>query len=102
MMLAQRHVKVVLALVALKVTEGQRQTLEAFAAPRPDQLSAGDVEKHVDKYDFKSENVIELLKELKLKFEDDKLAATKAETNGLNAYDLSKQARDNSIKAAQK
>jgi len=56
--------------------------------------------KHVDKYDFKSENVIELLKQLKLKFEDDKLASTKAETNALNSYDLAKEARDNAITAA--
>lgn len=64
------------------------------------QKAAGDLEKHTDKYDFKSENVIELLKQLKLKFEDDKLAATKAETNALNAYALSKESRDNAIDAA--
>jgi hypothetical protein len=49
-----------------------------------------------------SENVIELLKTLKLKFEDDKLAGTKAETNAVNAYSLSKRARDNAEKAATK
>merc|ERR1719446_1549275 len=83
-------------------TETQRRVLEDFAKPRPDQLAAGDLEKHTDKYDFKSENVIELLKQLKLKFEDDKLAGTKAETNAINAYDLAKEARDNSIDAAEK
>jgi len=72
--------------------------LEAYG--RPDQKAAGDLNKHVDKYDFKSENVIELLKELQTKFEDDKLAGTKAETNGLNSYALSKEARDNAIDAA--
>merc|ERR1711862_987197 len=72
-MLAQRHVKMVLALVATKATEQQRKVLESFAA-RPDQLAEGDLAAHTDKYDFKSENVIELLKQLKLKFEDDKLA----------------------------
>jgi DNA repair exonuclease SbcCD ATPase subunit len=46
--------------------------------------------------------VIELLKQLRLKFEDDQLAGTKAETNAINAYDLSKQARDDAIKAAEK
>jgi len=100
MMLAQHHVKMMLALVSLKVTNTQRMVLESFAG-RPDQLAAGDLNKHVDKYDFKSENVIELLKQLKLKFEDDKLAGTKGETNSLNSYDLSKEARDNSIKAAE-
>merc|ERR1740117_2841902 len=105
MLLAQQHhVKMMLALVAEKATDKQVQVLQAFADPkkRPDQLAAGDLDAHVDKYDFKSGNVIELLKNLKLKFEDDKLAGTKAETNALNAYDLSKEARDNAIDAAKK
>merc|ERR1719498_1449763 len=101
-MLAQKHVKVVLALVSEKATHKQQQVLAAFAKPRPDQLAAGDLDAHVDKYDFKSENVIELLKQLKLKFEDDKLAGTKAETNSVNAYELAKEERDNVIDAAKK
>jgi chromosome segregation protein len=101
-MLAQRHVKLVLSLLGMKATEQQRRVLENFAKPRPDQLAAGDLSKHTDKYDFKSENVIELLKQLKLKFEDDKLAGTTAETNAINAYELSKEARDNAIDAAKK
>merc|ERR1719252_256176 len=92
----------VLALVGLKVTDKQRQVLNAFAKQRPDQLAAGDLSKHTDKYDFKSENVIELLKQLKLMFEDEKLAGTKAETNAINAYELAKEARDNAIDAAEK
>ena len=51
---------------------------------------------------IKSENVIELLKQPKLKFEDDKLAGTKAETNAINAYDLTMEASDNAHKAATK
>lgn len=103
MMLAQHHVKMVLALVGLKATEQQRKGLAAFAEePRPVLKAEGDEAAHVDKYDFKSENVIELLKQLKLKFEDDQLAGTKAETNSINAYDLSKQARDDAIAAAEK
>mmetsp|Transcript_60698 Transcript_60698/g.95677 ORF Transcript_60698/g.95677 Transcript_60698/m.95677 type:complete len:708 (+) Transcript_60698:103-2226(+) len=103
MMLAQRHIKTVLALVGLKATEQQRRGLAAFAEePRPVLKAEGDYEAHIDKYDFKSENVIELLKQLKLKFEDDQLAGTKAETNAINAYDLSKQARDDAIAAAEK
>merc|ERR1719498_354861 len=101
-MLAQKHVKVVLALVSMKTTEKQRSVLKEFTQQRPDQLAAGDLDDHVDKYDFKSENVIELLKQLKLKFEDDKLAGTKAETNAVNAYELAKSARDNAIDAAEK
>merc|ERR1719160_975733 len=86
----------------MKATVQQRKVLEEFAKPRPDQLAAGDLDAHVDKYDFKSENVIELLKQLKLKFEDDKLAGTKAETNSINNYEMAKEARDNAIKAAKK
>jgi len=89
-----------LSLVSHKVSDKQRLVLEHFA--RPDQLAEGDLEAHVDKYDFKSENVIELLKELKQKFEDDKLAGTKAETAAINAYDLAKEASDNAHDAASK
>jgi len=99
MLLAQRQVKAVLSLISLKSTE--RAVLEGFAA-RPTQKADGDEAAHVDKYNFKSENVIELLKNLLLSFEDSKLAGTKAETNAVNAYQLSKRARDNSIKAAEK
>merc|ERR1719387_1083500 len=52
------------------------------------------------KYKFKSGNVIELLKQLKAQFEDDKLEATKAETNSINAYELAKDARKNAVDAA--
>jgi uncharacterized coiled-coil protein SlyX len=105
MMLAQRRVKGLIALVSVKATEDQLRTLMNFAADGPGRSGKGDqgdLAKHVDKYDFKSENVVELLKQLKLKFEDEKLEVTKAETNALNAYDLSKAARDNSISAAKK
>jgi DNA repair exonuclease SbcCD ATPase subunit len=100
-LMAKRRVKAVLALIGLKATEEQRKGLQKFAEePKPELKAAGDYESHVDKYDFKSENVIELLKQLKLKFEDDELAGTKAETNAINAYELAKQARDDAIKAA--
>jgi DNA repair exonuclease SbcCD ATPase subunit len=103
MMLAQRHAKMVLSLIGLKATEEQRKVLSSFAEePRPVLKAEGDMEAHIDKYDFKSENVIELLEQLRLKFQDDQLAGTKAETNAINAYDLSKQARDDAIKAAEK
>merc|ERR1719460_1229895 len=106
MLLAQTNVKRVLALVSVgsRVTETQRGMLQSYATPkdRPDQLAEGDKAAHVDKYDFKSENVIELLKQLELKFEDDKLAGTKAETNSVNSYNLAKEARDNAHAAASK
>merc|ERR1712232_696011 len=88
----QHQVKAVLSLISLKASEEQRQSLESFVAARPTQLAKGDLGKHTDKYDFKSENIIELLKQLKLKFEDDKLAGTKAETNSINAHALANKA----------
>merc|ERR1711865_1013468 len=103
MMLAQTQVKGLIALVSIKASEEQVKGLEAFAAdPKPAQKAKGDLAKHTDKYDFKSENVIELLKGLKMKFEDDKTEATTEETNSLNAYALSKEARDNTEDAATK
>jgi len=121
MLLAQKHVRKFLSLISLgtSVTQEQVAKLQSFATPedevamreksraermanRPDQLASGDLSAHVDKYDFKSENVIELLKQLQKKFEDDKLATVKAETNRQNAYELAKKARDNAIAAAQK
>jgi hypothetical protein len=105
MLLAQQHVQNVISFLSLHsyTTQAQIGALKAFADPkkRPEQLAEGDLDAHVDKYDFKSENVIELLKNLKKKFQDDKLQATKEETNSVNAYELAKQARDTAIKAAQ-
>jgi len=96
----QQKVKGVLALVELSVTQDQRQTLQEFTEP-VDVKAAGDQKAHVKKYSFKSGNVIELLKQLALKFDDDLVQVEKEETNSLNAYDLAKDARDNSKKAAE-
>jgi len=101
MLLAQKSVNKLIALISVKASEQEVKSLVDFTG-RPDQKAKGDLAKHTDKYDFKSENVVELLKQLKMKFEDDKLAADKAETNSLNAYSLSKEARDNAIDAAKK
>jgi len=101
LLLAQHHVRMVLSLVSLEASEEQTNALQSFAQ-KPTQKAKGDLAAHVDKYDFKSENVIELLKNLLLKFEDDKLAGTKAETNAINAYDLAKNSRDAMEKAARK
>jgi len=70
------------------------------AEPREDVLAMGDAAKHEKKYSFKSGNVIELLKGLKQQFEDDRLEATKEETNAQNAYDLAKNARESALEAA--
>merc|ERR1719272_1598634 len=69
---------------------------------KPAQLAKGDEKKHVKNYSFKSDNVIELLKGMKLKFEDDYHELTKDETSSANGYSLEKEARDNAKKAASK
>merc|ERR1712139_646547 len=61
----------------------------------------GDLGGHHDEYDFKSENVIELLQELKAKFQDDKVAAIKAETDARNEHLAAQKARMEAKKAAQ-
>jgi len=99
MLLAQKRMKTLLSLVSLRVTEQQRMVLSSVE--RPDQLAKGDLAAHTDKYDFKSENVIELLKELEQKFEDDKLAGTKAETAAINAHELAMSASSNAFDAAE-
>jgi len=70
------------------------------SSERPDLQARGDYGKHTQQYSFKSDNIIELLKELKASFEDQRVAATKAETNAVNAHGLSKDARDRAIQAA--
>jgi hypothetical protein len=67
-----------------------------------DMLSAGDQAAAVKRYHFKSGSVIEMLKQLKQKFESDKLETTKAETNAVNAYELAKAARADQRGAAEK
>jgi len=66
----------------------------------PDFLAKGDYGKHVKKYEFKSDNIIDLLKELKLNFEDQRVEGTKMETAAANSYDLAKSARDAAVAAA--
>ncbi|CAK0909154.1 unnamed protein product [Prorocentrum cordatum] len=95
-----------MALVEVHTTQEQQRTLTGFAATpeeRVDNLTAlGDRDEHVKKYAFKSEAVIELLKQLHQRFEADLLAAVKAETNAVNAYQLAAAARANEISATQK
>jgi hypothetical protein len=64
---------------------------------RPDFEAEGDRAAHVQKYNFKSGDIIETLKSLKLRFEDELTATNKAETASINAYDLAKQAREEVI-----
>lgn len=66
----------------------------------PDFLAKGDYGAHVKKYNFKSDNVIDLLKELKMTFEDQRVEGTKMQTAAENSYNLAKSARDAAIAAA--
>jgi len=99
---AQNSVREVLAFLSMKTSDEQRDLLMDFVSGRPDQLADGDLNTHVKKYSFKSDNVIDLLKELKLKFEDDLTASDATETNGANSYAVEKSARDNAETAATK
>merc|ERR1719174_1447897 len=54
-----------------------------------------------EKYDFKSGNVVDLQKNLKKKFEDDREQATDDETAAANNFDVEKDARDAAITAAE-
>jgi len=99
----QTKVKGLIALVEVRASQQQRDKLEALITTDPEDVKAkGDMESHVKKYNFKSDNVVELLKEMKLMFEDEKTVALKEETNSANEYNLSKDARDNAIEAAEK
>jgi len=101
-LLAQQRVQAVMPFLEKEAETEQRLQLAAFLQAnimdepkeRPKQLAKGDYEKHIDKYSFKSSSVIEMLKTLKLKFEDEQIAANKAETNAINAYDLALNSRE--------
>merc|ERR1711957_800873 len=102
---AASFVQRALPFVAATTTDEQRQILDSFVQEEPErdpQLAKGDRAAHVDKYASKSHSVIELLKGLQQDFEKKKLAATKAETNALNSYDVETKARDNAEAAAGK
>mmetsp|Transcript_16324 Transcript_16324/g.30107 ORF Transcript_16324/g.30107 Transcript_16324/m.30107 type:complete len:691 (+) Transcript_16324:51-2123(+) len=66
------------------------------------QLPSGDLAAHVDKYDFKSESVIELFKKLEEEFKAELLETETGETDSLNSYALSKKSLDNMQTAVDK
>mmetsp|Transcript_119364 Transcript_119364/g.207213 ORF Transcript_119364/g.207213 Transcript_119364/m.207213 type:complete len:735 (+) Transcript_119364:22-2226(+) len=87
---AQNQVEAVLGFLEMKATAAEMHTIHNFLGLTADPIKAlGDYGKHVDKYKFKSLSVIELLKELQTKFEDEQRAALKAETDAANAHELS-------------
>lgn len=102
--LAQSRVRDIFALIATVASEGEQNSLLNFVQNNTipkSVMAAGDQMKHVKKYSFKSNSVTELLKNLKMKFEDDLTEATVAETNAANAFTLSKNSRDAATKAAE-
>jgi hypothetical protein len=60
---------------------------------RPEFEAGGSADAHVKNYRFKSDNVVELLKQLQMKFEADLTQSRKEETNAQNAFELAKAAR---------
>jgi len=87
----------------LEMTTEQSDALSHFAKTDPvDVMAKGDMVKHKKAYSFKGGNILELLKQLELKFEDDLTRVEKEETNRVNAFNLAKDARDNAIEAGEK
>ena len=76
--------------------------LEVVKTDPAEVMAAGDMAAHKKSYSFKGGNILELLKQLELKFEDDLTQVEKEETNRVNSYNLAKDARDNAITAAEK
>merc|ERR1719498_1958617 len=97
---AQKKVSSLMSLLQTSLTDSDKKVLKSYTDPS-EIMAMGDKAGHVKKYSFKGGNVIELLKNLKLKFEDDLTQIEKEETNALNSYDLAKKARDNAIDAAE-
>jgi len=107
MLTVRSQVKRAAVMAASEMSEEGRQTIHAFLQqeePNQDaitQTDSGDkTEGGVRQYDFKSDNVIELLKKLKLNFEDQHIAAKKELTNATNSKDLAVQASQAAITAA--
>lgn len=91
----QQRVQNVLALLGTDIDSHQQQILSQFTDPTPEPLkAAGDYDDHVKTYSFKSGSVIELLKNLKLKFENQQVQTNKEETNALNAFSLAEDGRE--------
>lgn len=105
LLLSQQRVATALALGTTLATKEQRIALSAFAGnvmagepERPELKANGSYEKHIDKHSFKSGSVVEMLKALKLKFEDELVAANTAETNSANAHELATAALKTQVK----
>lgn len=102
--LIQDKVEAVMAMAGSSVSSRQWSQFKAFLqaanTSRPNLTAEGDYEAHIDKYSFKSGSVVELLKQLQLKFEADYTRCVQEETNAVNAHNLAKEAREDATNAA--
>mmetsp|Transcript_93994 Transcript_93994/g.166397 ORF Transcript_93994/g.166397 Transcript_93994/m.166397 type:complete len:720 (+) Transcript_93994:89-2248(+) len=100
---AQSRVRGIQAFLEMEASAAQLSMLHAFLGNEEDPVMAtGDYEAHKDVYKFKSQNVIELFKDLLVMFETQKLEGVKGETNAQNQFLLATQALDNAVVAATK
>jgi hypothetical protein len=97
--LLQKKVAALVPLLSSKASAKELSLLQEVAV-RPTQKAAGDRTAHEKGYAFKSGSVVELLKGLESKFQDELLETEKAETNSLNAFALANAARQDLIDAA--
>merc|ERR550514_2266581 len=101
---AKHAVQKALAFVDVFMPEQQSKKVHAFLQQREEPMTAEKSEARggrVRTYDFKSGGVIEILKQLKLSFEDQLEELRKGETNAANAHKLSGAAQEDAINAAE-
>eukprot|EP00927_Polykrikos_kofoidii_P028912 TRINITY_DN250_c0_g1_i3.p1 TRINITY_DN250_c0_g1~~TRINITY_DN250_c0_g1_i3.p1 ORF type:complete len:713 (-),score=149.42 TRINITY_DN250_c0_g1_i3:51-2138(-) len=79
------------------VTLSGEGTVHVDTPVRPDLKAKGDREAHVKVYDYKSGKVIEILKQLLERFENELHTATKEETNADNNRNLEEQSQQELI-----
>jgi len=100
---AQKVLSAALPLLSARASDEEFSKLTEFVQTDPSEvMAAGDAGAHEKAYSFKSMGIVELLKKLQEKFEDERLAGQKAETNAVNNYNLAKQAREAKVTAAEK
>jgi len=87
LLLQREDVQAMLSLIQADATEDGDDAAEAAQAPLK---AKGDVNKHVKVYNSKSDKVVQLLKDLKAEFIQDKQKLDMAQQNALNNYALAK------------
>merc|ERR1719181_2143889 len=100
---AKHAVQKALAFVDVYAPAAASEKVHAFLQRKEEPMTADkSVERgvRVREYDFKSGGVIEILKQLKLSFEDQLEELRKGETNAANAHKLSNAAQEDEVNAA--